>query len=116
VSRPRRHQARHQEYSSPDWQAVGRCPACGKKCYTSKKAAKQAAKVHHSDDHLSPYQCRSDKASKPNPAPWHLGHLDGRIMTGEVTRVQVYEQRATNYLRDETALEAIQRVARASQK
>ncbi len=80
------------ELTNPEWVAVGICPVptCRKKMYRSKKAAKSAARVHHPNDKMSPYQCRSTSELRPNPAPWHLGHLMEEIKRGDSDRYAVY--------------------------
>lgn len=91
MARPRRTQRKQPKLNQPDWASTGICPACHKKIYPSKKAARNAARVHHPYDQLSPYQCRSSSPLKPDPAPWHIGHLDEEIITGEVTRTEKYD-------------------------
>lgn len=49
-----------------------RCPACGKRVYPTRAAAKRARKALFPHDRMDAYRC-------PQPAPWeadrwHLGH------------------------------------------
>lgn len=112
MSKPRREQARHDSKGARKWDSLTVCPACQKKTYPNKKAAKLAAKNLYPDDHLSAYQCRSTKDVRPTPAPWHIGHLDERIMTGEMDRRAAYDP--TLYTPHPDAIKAINRIAKAS--
>lgn len=78
------------DFTDPAWSDLGPCPACKKKIYRSKKAAKNAARAKHPNDKMSPYQCRSKSALRPNPAPWHLGHLMDEIKRGDSDRYSLY--------------------------
>lgn len=76
----------------PDWADLGLCPACGKKIYPTKKAAKIAARVKHPGDrNLVPYPCRSQSPKRPTPAPWHFGHLADEVKKGPLSRADRYE-------------------------
>lgn len=113
MTKPRRAQPSKYkaDRTTPDWTDLGSCPACKKRIYRSKKAAKNAAKAHHPNDKMSPYQCRSKSALRPNPAPWHLGHLMQEIKRGDSDRHALYVRHempkakqmqrvdGTNYLR-----------------
>lgn len=59
---------------------VGCCEPCGKKIYLNRKAARQAAKRLHAEDPPRPYRCLY------HDAWWHLGHLPGVVLDGEVSR------------------------------
>lgn len=76
----------------PDWADLGLCPACGKKIYPSKKAAKAAARAKHPGDRqLVPYPCRSKSPKRPTPPPWHFGHLADEVKRGPLSRAERYE-------------------------
>lgn len=110
----RRHQARRVDTGTPDWANLTRCPACGKKSYATRKAAKNAAKVHHQDAHMSVYRCRSNNPKRPNPAPWHYGHLDEAVISGKMSKDEVYVQgkkAVPRHKTDPQALEAIRKIA-----
>lgn len=111
----RRHTARRVDTASPDWANLTRCPACGKKSFATKRAAKLASKVHHRSEHMSVYQCRSTRPERPTPAPWHYGHLDDSVISGELDRAQVYDEgrRVGRYHPDPQALRAIRQIASA---
>lgn len=91
MTRPRRAMPKQPKVAQPVWASSGVCPACEKRIYTSKKAARQAARVHHPHDNLSAYQCRSTSDRRPTPAPWHIGHLVEEIKTGDLARDDRYE-------------------------
>jgi ribosomal protein L32 len=114
MSKPRREQARHEDSGVVKWASLTVCPACGKKTYPNKKAAKLAAKNLYPDDHLSAYRCRSTKDVRPTPAPWHVGHLDERIMTGQMDRRDAYDPK--QYQSRPDVVNAINRIAKATVK
>ena len=91
MARPRRTVRKQPRVAQPDWASSGYCPACGKKIYSSKKAAKNASRVHHPYDNMSPYQCRSTSPLRRDPAPWHFGHLDEEVKLGELARTDRYD-------------------------
>lgn len=47
---------------------LGVCRDCGKRIYTTRKAAREAHKTAHPAAHLRPYRC-------PSGNGWHYGHL-----------------------------------------
>ncbi len=52
---------------------VGRCSACDKIAYWSRKLARQARRrLHPGDSVLHPYRC-------PETGMWHLGHPSPRF-------------------------------------
>lgn len=112
MGKPRRDQARHTDTGVNKWSSLTVCPACGKRTYPDRKAAKAASKALYPEDHLSPYRCRSTKDVRPTPAPWHVGHLDERIMTGELDRRDAYDPK--QYHPKPGTLEAIRKIAKAS--
>lgn len=114
MGRPRREQPRNNDNGARSWDSLTVCPACGKKTYPSKKAAKSAAKKLYPDDHLSAYQCRSTKEVRPTPAPWHFGHLDERIVTGKMGRRDAYDPTVFEARPDVAS--AIARIAKATMK
>lgn len=61
--------------------AVRICGDCGKRCFTSKGAAKKNAKTTTLDG-MRPYRCGEY---------WHLGHLPGDVIRGIVTRGEIYD-------------------------
>lgn len=70
------------EYQPED---TGRCPACGKIRYFTRRGAKAAARRAHPGDHgLRPYQCGTY---------WHYGHMDPRVARGEITKQFRYMRR-----------------------
>jgi hypothetical protein len=91
MSRPRRTIPKLPRVEKPVWTSNAACPACGKKIYKTKKAARRAAKIHHPHVSLSTYQCRSKSPLRPDPAPWHYGHLDEEIKHGNLDRNDRYE-------------------------
>lgn len=58
----------------------GRCHACGKVSYSSRKQAKATARRAHPAEKMDTYEC-SD-----NPGAWHYGHLPKRVRDGIVPR------------------------------
>lgn len=49
------------------------CPECGKRCYRSRKAAKQAMRELQSGDQMSVYPCGEF---------WHFGHTPYGVLRG----------------------------------
>ena len=68
--------------------SIGTCPDCGKQRYTSRATAKQAARAHHPDSHMSVYQCGRW---------WHYGKLPSVIARGITDRsgMQAYPPSTT---------------------
>lgn len=95
MSKPRRHRVRRVDFGSPEWSSVSDCPACGKKVYKSRKDARNAARIKHPNDRMSVYQCRSTSPKRPDPAPWHFGHLNEAIKAGKQDRTARYDQGQT---------------------
>lgn len=56
---------------------TGSCPDCGKRSFTTRKAAKKAARRIGDGDHMSAYRCGGY---------WHIGHLPTAIIRGHLTR------------------------------
>lgn len=54
------------------------CPACGKRAWPSRRAARRAARGRYAD--LTAYPCPH------RPGWWHLGHLPRSITRGRATR------------------------------
>lgn len=50
--------------------SYGKCPACGKDCFRSRKAARRAAKHRHPDERMCAYEC----PDHPHAGVWHYGH------------------------------------------
>ena len=61
--------------------AVALCSECGKKTYASKKAARSAARSLHPGEQMNAYRCGTG---------WHYGHLDRRVIAGELAKEDVY--------------------------
>lgn len=52
----------------------GRCDACGKLRYASRKLARAAAKARHQDSRMRAYRCGDW---------WHVGHRPRWVVRGE---------------------------------
>ena len=65
-----------------DWTT---CQPCGKRRYQSKRAAKTAARAGHGK-HLSAYRC-------PHGDGFHIGHLPGRVIHGDLDRTSHWAQK-----------------------
>jgi hypothetical protein len=66
----------------PTARFAGTCPACGKRCYVSRRHARAAARVI--DPAMSAYRCGGY---------WHLGHLPEAVRRGRRTRTEHYRRR-----------------------
>ena len=65
---------------------TGKCATCGKRCYLTRHAARQARKAKrlHSDRRgLNVYRCEGS-------GYYHLGHLSDLVRRGRVTRDEMY--------------------------
>lgn len=67
--------------------AIGWCEWCQKLMYTSRKAARSAAKAH--GEHKGAYQCPD------NELFWHIGSLPMDIRHGNISREDFYRDRAS---------------------
>jgi hypothetical protein len=67
---------------------VGFCEPCGKRLYTSRKLAKQAADRRPAE-RLREYRC------PVQPGFFHIGHLPQRVRTGDVTAAEHYDSGAS---------------------
>lgn len=56
---------------------IGHCSLCGKRCFSTKRWAKNAAKTAHPGDHFNAYKCGTY---------WHYGHLPQRVKLGDLPR------------------------------
>ena len=61
-------------------ECLGRCGGCGKMSYSSRKAARAAAKRAFPGDKFNAYECLS------NPGVFHFGHLPGKVRQGRMPR------------------------------
>jgi hypothetical protein len=66
--------------------SLGRCYACGKFVYRSRKDARAAAKnIHGSGNGLNAYECHL-ALEDGITGLWHFGHLLPQIVKGESSR------------------------------
>lgn len=63
--------------------SLGTCVEHGKRLYTSRKAARKAAKRHLIGEHVNAYRCDEQ------PAFYHFGHLPKIVQRGLATRDQL---------------------------
>lgn len=54
--------------------AVGTCPRCGKRSFTSRRNARRAARAIHPDTPLRAYRCGQH---------WHYGHTPDWVRRGQ---------------------------------
>jgi hypothetical protein len=71
-------------YPPPYERPVRTCPACGKFCFLSRKAARRWAKHRFAADRPRPYRCATGGDM------WHVGHLPANVRNGTITREQAY--------------------------
>lgn len=71
---------------NPDHGYIGTCSICGKRCYTSRKLAKRAARSIQGNrgKRMSAYACGQW---------WHIGHLPDVVRRGKVHRDQIVNHR-----------------------
>lgn len=53
------------------------CETCGKKCYASRKIAKDSARAVHPSERMSVYRCGDY---------WHYGHMPNAVRFGVLPR------------------------------
>lgn len=61
----------------------GRCPACGKVRYRTRKEARAAGRRHLPGVHVSAYECNNF---------WHIGNLPRPIVEGLDGRQNIYHR------------------------
>jgi hypothetical protein len=67
---------------------VGRCEPCDKKAYSTRAYAKKAANRWHRGEHVTAYPC------PVTPDLFHVGHLSKGVISGDMSRSNVYREAA----------------------
>jgi hypothetical protein len=64
---------------------IGTCQVCGKRCFTSRKAARKAIRTIGDGDHMTAYRCGASY--------WHIGHLPKAVIKGKTSRDRIIDTR-----------------------
>lgn len=83
------------------------CTDCGKLCYPSRKAAKQAARRLHPGEHLSELRCGDS---------WHFGHTPRNVIGGNGSRHLPPPWTSAGYAAGKAAAQAVDHVKHTAQE